>query len=67
VCENCHPARPARVWPSPGPRSTGLGGQPVPPGWDDAEYLLKATGRTPLTGDDRTRLGALADRFPLLG
>jgi uncharacterized protein (TIGR03083 family) len=45
----------------------GLGGQPVPPGWDDAEYVLKATGRRPLTGDDRTRLGALADRFPLLG
>jgi uncharacterized protein (TIGR03083 family) len=45
----------------------GLGGQPVPPGWDDAEYVLKATGRTPLTGDDRTRLGAPADRFPLLG
>jgi uncharacterized protein (TIGR03083 family) len=45
----------------------GLGGQPVPPGWDDAEYVLKATGRTPLTGDDRTRLGALAGRFPLLG
>lgn len=45
----------------------GLLGQPVPAGWDDAEYVLKATGRMPLTGNDRAPLGALADRFPLLG
>jgi hypothetical protein len=45
----------------------GVLGQPVPADWDDVGYALKATGRAPLTADDRTRLGALADRFPLLG
>jgi hypothetical protein len=45
----------------------GVLGQPVPAGWDDVGYALKATGRARLTADDRTRLGALADRFPLLG
>jgi uncharacterized protein (TIGR03083 family) len=45
----------------------GILGQPVPAGWDDVGYALKATGRAQLTAEDRTRLGALADRFPLLG
>lgn len=45
----------------------GVLGQSVPTGWDDMSYALKATGRAQLTADDRTRLGALADRFPLLG
>jgi hypothetical protein len=45
----------------------GILGQPVPVGWDDVRYALKAGGRTPLATDDRACLGALADRFPLLG
>lgn len=45
----------------------GVLGEPVPAGWDDVEYALKATGRAQLTADDRARLGALAGRFPLLG
>jgi uncharacterized protein (TIGR03083 family) len=45
----------------------GLLGQPVPVGWADADYALKGTGRTELTADDRTSLGALAACFPLLG
>jgi uncharacterized protein (TIGR03083 family) len=42
-------------------------GEPVPAGWDDVTYALKATGRVPLTAGDRACLGVLADRFPLLG
>jgi len=45
----------------------GLLGQPLPAAWDDETYALKATGRAGLTDDERLRLGALADRFPLLG
>lgn len=45
----------------------GVLGQPVPAGWNDETYALKATGRTSLTDDDSARLGALAARFPLLG
>lgn len=45
----------------------GVLGEPVPAGWDDAGYALKATGRTGLTAGDRAGLGALAARFPLLG
>lgn len=45
----------------------GVLGQPVPAGWDDVTYALKATGRTGLTDGDRDRLGALAARLPLLG
>jgi uncharacterized protein (TIGR03083 family) len=45
----------------------GILGQPVPAGWDDVDYVLKATGRAPLTPDDQVCLGALAGRFPLLG
>jgi uncharacterized protein (TIGR03083 family) len=45
----------------------GALGQQVPAGWDDVTFVLKATGRAELTDGDRARLGALADRFPLLG
>ena len=45
----------------------GVLGKPVPVGWDDVDYVLRATGRAELTDGDRASLGALADRFPLLG
>ena len=45
----------------------GMLGEPVPVGWDDVSYALKAGGRTELTAGDRVGLGILADRFPLLG
>ncbi|MCP3787825.1 maleylpyruvate isomerase N-terminal domain-containing protein [Micromonospora sp. A3M-1-15] len=38
-----------------------------PVGWDDRDYLLKATGRVPLTDRDRLELGEAAGWFPLLG
>lgn len=38
-----------------------------PTTWSDAEFLLKATGRLPLTERDRLELGAVAGWFPLLG
>ncbi|NJC69284.1 maleylpyruvate isomerase family protein [Planosporangium thailandense] len=40
---------------------------PRPPSWDDETYVLKGTGRLPLTADERSALGPVADRFPLLG
>jgi hypothetical protein len=43
----------------------GLNGGALPEGWDDVEAVLKGTGRTPLSGEDRARLGE-AWR-PLLG
>lgn len=45
----------------------GTLGEPVPVGWGDVEYVLKATGRAGLTAGDRAGLGVLAARFPLLG
>jgi hypothetical protein len=36
-------------------------------GWDTTTYVLKATGRLPLTEDDLDMLGSSAARFPLLG
>jgi uncharacterized protein (TIGR03083 family) len=45
----------------------GILGEPVPVGWADVDYALKATGRAELTAEDRARLGALTARFPLLG
>jgi uncharacterized protein (TIGR03083 family) len=45
----------------------GALGEPVPVGWDDVDYALKATGRVELTAGDRAGLGILAARFPLLG
>ncbi|MFF5054455.1 maleylpyruvate isomerase N-terminal domain-containing protein [Micromonospora sp. NPDC000663] len=38
-----------------------------PAAWDDHEFLLKATGRMPLTDRDRLELGESAGWFPLLG
>ena len=38
-----------------------------PSSWDDREFLLKATGRVPLTDRDRLELGESAGWFPLLG
>ncbi|MEV4810213.1 maleylpyruvate isomerase N-terminal domain-containing protein [Micromonospora avicenniae] len=38
-----------------------------PASWDEHEFVLKATGRLPLSDRDRSELGDLADRFPLLG
>ncbi|MEU7609071.1 maleylpyruvate isomerase N-terminal domain-containing protein [Micromonospora sp. NPDC049204] len=38
-----------------------------PVGWDDQDFLLKATGRVPLTDRDRLELGESAGWFPLLG
>ncbi|MFF0368746.1 maleylpyruvate isomerase N-terminal domain-containing protein [Micromonospora sp. NPDC005087] len=38
-----------------------------PTAWDDEEFLLKATGRLPLTDRDRLELGESAGWFPLLG
>jgi len=37
-----------------------------PAGWTAEEYLLKGTGRLPLTPADRLALGFLANRFPLI-
>ncbi|WP_262848166.1 maleylpyruvate isomerase N-terminal domain-containing protein [Mumia quercus] len=37
-----------------------------PESWDDHEYLLKATGRLPLTGRDRLVLGDAVRALPLL-
>ncbi|MFC4061369.1 maleylpyruvate isomerase N-terminal domain-containing protein [Planomonospora corallina] len=45
----------------------GLAGAPAGAAWDDVAYALKGSGRVPLTGSERERLGAVADRFPLLG
>lgn len=45
----------------------GLLGEPVRAGWDDAQYVLKGTGRCPLSDEDRAHLGGQAERFPLLG
>ncbi|SCG19351.1 TIGR03083 family protein [Micromonospora echinofusca] len=38
-----------------------------PAAWSDAEYLLKAAGRLPLTDRDQLELGEVAGWFPLLG
>lgn len=35
--------------------------------WDDRTYVLKGTGRLPLTDADRAALGGKAGRFPLTG
>jgi hypothetical protein len=60
------PAHRGRGWLSPGTLDGALG-EPVPVGWDDVDYVLKATGRAELTDGDRAGLGVLAARFPLLG
>lgn len=35
--------------------------------WDVVDFIETGTGRRPLTSEEREILGALADRFPLLG
>jgi hypothetical protein len=64
------------TWGRPGPapeslvvvRRTlyGLLGSPVPVGWDDVTYARAATGRRPLSAEERAALGADARRLPLL-
>jgi hypothetical protein len=42
---------------------------PEPPeelGWDELTFIDKGTGRAELTTEERTVLGRLAERFPLL-
>jgi hypothetical protein len=43
----------------------GLLGRPVPVDWDDEHYARAATGRLPLTEEERAALGSDADRIPL--
>ncbi|GKQ34944.1 maleylpyruvate isomerase N-terminal domain-containing protein [Streptomyces sp. A012304] len=43
----------------------GLLGRPVPVDWSDEHYARAATGRTPLTPEERRALGADAGRLPL--
>ncbi|WP_431973902.1 hypothetical protein [Micromonospora haikouensis] len=38
-----------------------------PAGWDDGDFLLRATGRVPLTDRERWELGEAAGWFPLIG
>ncbi|MEQ7004622.1 maleylpyruvate isomerase N-terminal domain-containing protein [Actinopolymorpha sp. B17G11] len=44
-----------------------LGDTAQRPPWDDLTWVLKGTGRTPLTTSERRALGATATRFPLVG
>jgi uncharacterized protein (TIGR03083 family) len=44
-----------------------LAGTPLPGRWDDVSCALRFTGRVPLDPADRSALGDLADRIPLLG
>jgi uncharacterized protein (TIGR03083 family) len=46
----------------------GLLGERLPAGlgWDSTTYILAGTGRRALTPDERSQLGALAEKFPLL-
>ena len=45
----------------------GLLGTSLPGDWDDLTCALKGTGREPVTAQERSALGALADRLPLFG
>lgn len=64
--------RPERLQPSSAAIITeildGLLGEPVPDSlrWDATTYILAGTGRRQLDEAERTKLGALATRFPLL-
>jgi uncharacterized protein (TIGR03083 family) len=42
-------------------------GRPVPVEWTDEHYARAATGRLPLTEEERHAFGADADRLPLFG
>ncbi|MFE9624647.1 maleylpyruvate isomerase N-terminal domain-containing protein [Streptomyces sp. NPDC006527] len=60
---------------APGPAAVGLAavretldgllGRPVPVDWSDEHYARAATGRAPLTPEERRALGADAGRLPL--
>lgn len=43
-----------------------LGADPLAMGFDAADFVLASTGRRPLTGEDRARLGPAVGRLPLL-
>ena len=43
----------------------GLAGGRLDLGWDDRTYALKGTGRSPLSDEERARLGDLAAALPL--
>lgn len=65
---------PGRPGPRPGPIALtvavldSLLGDEVPrPPWDDLTWVLKGTGRIPLTAAERTSLGTSASRLPLVG
>lgn len=45
----------------------GLLGRPAPAQWADAHYARIATGRAPMSENERAQLGADAARFPLFG
>ncbi len=45
----------------------GLLGTEMPGNWDDRTYALKGTGRVPVSESDRSIIGTLADRLPLIG
>jgi uncharacterized protein (TIGR03083 family) len=42
-------------------------GPPAALGWTDVEYIEAGTGRRPVSAEERSMLGELAQRFPLLG
>src|SRR5437764_169373 len=64
--------RPERVQPETAAVITGildgLLGEPAPEAlhWDTTTYILTGTGRRALDADERTKLGGLAMKFPLL-
>src|SRR5437764_14602308 len=41
--------------------------RPAALGWSDVEFIEAGTGRRPIEPAERSTLGPLADRFPLLG
>ncbi|MBV9059277.1 MAG: hypothetical protein JO296_18390 [Pseudonocardiales bacterium] len=45
----------------------GLLGRPAPASWSDAHWARIATGRTPMSHDERAQLGEDAARVPLFG
>ena len=45
----------------------GLLGRPAPASWSDAHWARIATGRTPMSHDERAQLGEDATRVPLFG
>ncbi|WP_218144202.1 hypothetical protein [Pedococcus cremeus] len=65
------PGLPGPALPQPALRetvevTTALLGRSFPAGWGDAGGVLRATGRVPLTEEDRVALGPAADAVPVL-